>query len=115
MDRQVQVKYWASFLSLSLTLIAGWSGLKGISFALFCLGIVGAIPMILIEGVHGGGTHVENIIGGVVFVVVNILFYYFVLQWMLTRIFRKLQETRRGNRGRARSTAVRSQRSQKKL
>jgi hypothetical protein len=92
MDRQVHLKLWSSLLALLLTLVAGWSGLKGFSFALFCLGIVGAIPMILIEGVHGGGTHLENMIGGVVFVVVNIMFYYFVLQWVLARMFRMRRE-----------------------
>ena len=87
MDRQVRLKFWSSFFALLLTLFAGWSGLKGISFSLFCLGIVGAIPMILIEGVHGGGSHAENIFGGVVFVIVNVLFYYFAFQWMLRRVF----------------------------
>jgi hypothetical protein len=88
MDRRMQLKLWSSFLALALTSIAGWAGLKGFSFALFCLGIVGAIPMILIEGVHGGGTHAENIFGGVVFVLVNFIFYYFVLRWTLGRVFR---------------------------
>ena len=88
MDRHVHLNLWSWSLALLLTLVAGWSGLKAFSFALFCVGIVGAIPMILIEGVHGGGTHVENVIGGVVFVVVNVLFYYFVLRWMLARVFR---------------------------
>lgn len=97
MDRQVQLKLWSSFLALLLTLLAGWSGLKGTSFALFCLGIVGAIPMILIEGVHGGGTHVENIIGSVAFVFVNFMFYYVVLRWALARIFRMHRDTRRRN------------------
>lgn len=89
MDWQVQLKRWsAAFSALLQTLVAGWSGLKGFSFALFCLGIVGAIPMILIEGVHGGGTHAENMIGGILFVVVNVLFYYFVFQWVLGRMFK---------------------------
>jgi len=88
MDRLVKLNRWSAFSSIVLTLIAGWSGLKGFSFALFCLGIAGAIPMILIEGVHGGGTHGLDIIGGVVFVVVNFSFYYFVLRWVLGRMFR---------------------------
>jgi hypothetical protein len=36
--------------------------------------------MILIEGPHGGGSHVENIIGGTVFIVVNVTFYFFILK-----------------------------------
>jgi len=43
--------------------------------------------MILIEGVHGGGNHTQNMIGGGVFVIVNVVFYYFLLQWLLARIF----------------------------
>jgi len=97
MDRQTQLKLWSSFFAVVLTLAAGWAGLKGISFALFCLGIVGAIPMILIEGVHGGGTHIENVVGGVVFVVVNVLFYYFVFNWILAKVFKV-------HRGNCRST-----------
>ena len=87
MDRQMQLNLWSAFLAVMLTLAAGWAGLKGTSFLLACIGIVGAIPMLLIEGVHGG-THVENMIGGVVFVLVNVMFYYFVLRWVLARIFR---------------------------
>jgi hypothetical protein len=94
MDRQAQLKLSSSFLALLLTLVAGWSALKGLSFALFCLGTVGAIPMILIEGVHGGGTHAENIIGGVAFVLVNFLFYYLVFRWVFARIFGMRRETR---------------------
>jgi hypothetical protein len=78
-----------------VTLVAGWSGLKGISVALFCLGIVGMIPMFLIEGVHGGGgTRAQSIIGGIVFVSVNVIFYYFVFRWILARVFRMRREAR---------------------
>lgn len=94
MDRKVQLKVWSFSLALFLTLVAGWAGFTGFSFALFCLGIVGAYPMFLITGVHGGGTHVENIIGGAVFISINVIFYYFVLQWVLARIFRMRRETR---------------------
>lgn len=53
--------------------------------------------MILIEGVHGGGTHAENVIGGVVFVVVNVLFYYFLFQWVLGRMFNRRVATIQNN------------------
>jgi hypothetical protein len=95
MDRQTQLKLWSSLFAVVLTLAAGWAGLRHTSIVLFYMGIIGAIPMILIEGVHGGGTHNENVVGGVVFVVVNILFYYFVFNWMLAKIFKM----DRGNRG----------------
>jgi hypothetical protein len=94
MDIQAKSKFWASILALLVTLVAGWSGLKAICLPLFYLGIVGAIPMILIEGVHGGGTRAQIIIGGVVFVSVNVIFYYFVLHWILARVFRMRREAR---------------------
>ncbi len=50
--------------------------------------------MILIEGVHGGGAHLENVIGGIVFVVVNVLFYYLVFNWMFAKIFRADRRSR---------------------
>jgi hypothetical protein len=89
MVRQAQMIFWPALLALLLTLASGWSGLKGISFALFCLGIVGALPMILIEGVHGGGSHEQNMIGGAVFVIVNFIFYFFVFRWALARFIRE--------------------------
>jgi len=94
MEIQAKSKFWASILALLVTLVAGWSYLKGISVALFCLGIVGMIPTALIEGVHGGGTRAENIIGGIVFVSVNVMFYYFVFHWILARVFRMRREAR---------------------
>jgi hypothetical protein len=84
MDGQVRLKLWSASLAALLTSVAGWAGLKDIS-PLFYLGTVGAIPMILIEGAHGGGTHVENTIGGIVFAIVNVLFYYFIFHWLLGR------------------------------
>jgi len=53
--------------------------------------------MILIEGVHGGGTQASDIIGGVVFVVVNFVFYYLVLRWVLGRMFRMTGRHNPGN------------------
>jgi hypothetical protein len=101
MKRQTKLKIWSGFSALLLTLVAGWSGLTGFSFALFCLGILGAIPMIMIEGVHGGGTHAENMIGGAVFVVVNFLFYYFGPRWLLGRMFRMADGHKPGNQSQA--------------
>ena len=88
MERHVKRNLLSALLALTLTLAAGWSGLKGVSFALFCLGIVGALPMFLIEGVHGGGSHQQNMIGGAVFVIVNFMFYFVVFRWALARFIR---------------------------
>jgi len=81
-------------LAIVLTVVAGWAALKGIN-PLFYLGTVGLIPTLLIEGVHGGGTHTQNVSGGVAFVVVNVLFYYFALRWVLAHIFRMRPVTRK--------------------
>ena len=89
MDRQMQLRVCAAVLAVMLTLASGWAALKDTSIVLVYIGIVGAIPMLLIEGVHGGGTHAENMIGGLVFVLVNVMFYYFVFKWLLGRIDRK--------------------------
>ena len=94
MEMQAKLKLWSFLLALFVTLVAGWSYLKGISFALFCLGFVGVYPMLLIEGVHGGGTRAQDIAGGFVFVFVNVIFYYFVFRWILPRVFRMHRETR---------------------
>ena len=88
MDRRLRLKLWSLFFALMLTLAAGWAGLKHASVVLFCTGIVGAIPMILIEGVHGGGTHAQNVVGGVVFVAVNVFFYYWVFKWTLAKLLK---------------------------
>jgi hypothetical protein len=88
MNRQTHLKLWSSFFAVLLTLATGWAALEHTSIVLFYIGIIGAIPMILIEGVHGGGTHTENLVGGVVFVVVNVVFYYFVFKWILAKMFK---------------------------
>ncbi len=93
MDRRKQLKVWSFSFAVVLTVAAGWAGLKHASIVLFFLGIIGAIPMILIEGVHGGGTHIENAIGGSVFVVVNVLFYFLVFNWVLAKIFKEGRES----------------------
>jgi hypothetical protein len=85
----MQRKQWQrnaviSLLAITFTLIAGWAALRDVS-PLFYLGLVGAVPLILITGVHGGGTSVENTIGGTVFVIVNFAFYYVVLAWIARR------------------------------
>jgi L-lactate permease len=94
MEIQAKLKFWSFLLALFVTLVAGWSGLKATWLPLFYLGIVGAIPMALIEGVHGGGTLAQDIAGGFVFVFVNVIFYYFVFRWILPRIFRMRREAR---------------------
>jgi len=54
MDRQVKLKLSSALAAMILTLAAAWAGLKGTSILLFYVGIIGAIPMVLIEGVHRG-------------------------------------------------------------
>ena len=94
MGEWTHLKVWSFLLAIALTIVAGWAALKDIN-PLFYLGTVGLIPTLLIEGVHGGGTHTQNLSGGIAFVVVNVLFYYFVLQWVLARIFGMRRGSRR--------------------
>src|SRR5438445_722099 len=96
MNRSRQLKVWSLFFAVVLTLAAGWAALKHTSLVLFYMGIVGAVPMILTEGVHGGGTHAENMIGGTLFVVVNVLFYYLIFNWTLAKLL-KIHRDDRGN------------------
>lgn len=88
MNHRLRLKLWSFSFAVVLTLAAGWAGLNHTSVVLFYMGIIGAIPMILIEGVHGGGTNTENVIGGAVFVVVNVVFYYLVFKWILAKMFK---------------------------
>lgn len=85
-----KARLWAALLALLVAALAGWGGLSDAwpLTLLFFLGIVGAFPMMLIEGPHGAGTHVENIIGGTVFVLVNAAFYYFLFYWIFRIVFR---------------------------
>jgi len=92
----MRLRLWSGLLAVLLTVLAGWSALKDIS-PLFYLGTVGLIPTLLIEGVHGGGTHVQDMIGGAVFIVVNIVFYYFVFHWVLARASGMQHENRKNN------------------
>jgi len=52
------------------------------------VGIVGGMAMIFITGPHGGGTHEQNVAGGIVFVIVNTVVFYFLIKLSL-RLFRR--------------------------
>jgi hypothetical protein len=84
--RSQQGQFWqrkavVAVIAILITLLAGWSALRDID-PLFYLGLVGTIPLMLITGVHGGGTHVQNLIGGTLFAIVNFAFYYAVCSWL---------------------------------
>jgi hypothetical protein len=69
-------------IAIVITFIAGWAGIRDIR-PLFYLGFIGAVPMMLITGVHGGGTSLQNAIGYTVFVLANAAFYYYIVRWSI--------------------------------
>jgi hypothetical protein len=56
----------------------------GLFFA--SLGIIGAIPFILINGVHGDMEGAPGIVGGTLFILVNAATYYAIASFILKRI-----------------------------
>jgi hypothetical protein len=49
---------------------------------LFSIGFPGDVVMVLMTGVHGGGTYAENLLGGVVCVLVNTVFFYYLFKFV---------------------------------
>jgi hypothetical protein len=47
------------------------------------VGFPGDVVMILMTGVHGGGTWGENLVGGIVAVVIDTVFFYWVFRLAL--------------------------------
>jgi len=89
---QAEIKKRATLFTGALALACiSLSGLKFYSafgLCLFMVGIVGGMAMIFITGPHGGGTHEQNVAGGIVFVIVNTVVFYFLIKLSL-RLFRR--------------------------
>ena len=60
-------------------------------FALYLLGLPGALIALSITGPHGG-SHREEVIGGYVFIVANLLIDWFVAELILNKISRKRRD-----------------------
>lgn len=62
-------------LATVFSLLALW-GVLGDIIPLTYFGEIGGVPMLLINGLHGGRMPVIDTVGYTVFVAVNIVFYY---------------------------------------
>lgn len=67
---------WISALVLSCICLASIHFYSTFAFCLFMLGMPGAFAMILVTGVHGD----FNAMGGIAYVVVNTVFFFYVLK-----------------------------------
>ena len=78
-------------------LVQGWIVLKVYAswvFLLLYLGILGAIPFLLLNGVHGDSEGAAGVIGGILYVVVNGTVYYaVVVLWLRLRMRRQTRTT----------------------
>jgi len=71
--------------ALSCASVSGWHFHND---WLFLVGLPGDIVMMLMTGVHGGGTYAANLIGGIAGVLVNIFFFYYLfsfIAWLFKR------------------------------
>ena len=82
-------KRWLAIACLVAALMIGWLPLAFHSSSLFyvlMLGVIGAIPFLLINGVHGDMEGIRGIVGCVLFVVINAGIYYEISSFVLKRI-----------------------------
>jgi hypothetical protein len=78
---------WGLLLAaLLISLLCGWGGLHFIA-PLFFLGFPGGVAMlIVIGGPHGPNSHAQGVLGGVVYVIVNAVFFDYVLRFFVRRL-----------------------------
>ena len=77
--------------------VQGWIVLKVHALGIWLLwfGIVGAIPFLLINGVHGDAEGAAGIIGGILYVLTNGAVYYAIVRLILwLKEKRKLQTSK---------------------
>jgi hypothetical protein len=78
--------YGLMIAALALALLCGWGTLHFID-TFFYLGFPGAIAMMIVSGgPHGPNSHLQGVIGGVAFVIVNAVFYFFVFRFFVGRL-----------------------------
>jgi hypothetical protein len=70
---------------LLATLVQGWIVLRVYSVGAWLLyfGVVGAIPFLLLNGVHGDAEGLPGIVGGVLYVLTNGAVYYLIVTLIL--------------------------------
>jgi hypothetical protein len=82
-------------ICVAIAFAAGWIGLKWYPFGIWFiyLGIAGAIPFLLLNGVHGDTEGVAGVVGGVLFVLVNAAVYYGIVIFVVKRIRKRKKAT----------------------
>jgi hypothetical protein len=81
-------------ICVAIAFVQGWIILKMapgllVNTCLY-LGIVGAIPFLLLNGVHGDAEGPAGLVGGALFVIVNASVYYGIII-LIAKVARKLQ------------------------
>jgi len=78
-----------ALICVAVAVAVGWIPFhlhNSLGLCLGLLGIVGAIPFMLLNGVHGDMEGVRGIVGSVLFVFVNAAVYYTISSYFLKRI-----------------------------
>jgi hypothetical protein len=78
---------WLLMLAaLSTSLLCEWGALHFIA-PLFYLGFPGGIAMlIVIGGPHGPANHIQGVLGGISYVLVNTVFFFYVFRFFVSRL-----------------------------
>jgi hypothetical protein len=78
-------------ICLAIAFAVGWIAIKSTTFGLWAmyLGIVGVIPFLLLNGVHGDMEGAPGVVGGFLFVLVNAAVYYGISVLILKLIRRR--------------------------
>jgi len=74
--------------------VQGWIALKVYSIGFWVLvpAFIGAIPFLLLNGVHGDSEGAAGVVGGILFVVTNALVYYWIAR-LCAVIWRRMHNT----------------------
>jgi len=80
-------QFFTVAIATVLACISGWGYLHGIDLLAY-LGALGGMAMFMVNGAHGG-----NIFGGLVFIIVNAVVYYYLTKIAL-HVWRKIRTTR---------------------
>jgi F0F1-type ATP synthase assembly protein I len=74
---------------MCLSLLCGWGALHFV-LPLYLLGFVGAFAMVVvIGGPHGPDSHIQGVVGGIVYVIVNAVFFFYIFRFFADRLLTK--------------------------
>ena len=89
-------KRWLAVICVAMAVAVGWIPLHfhgRFAICLVYLGVIGAIPFMLLNGVHGDMEGLPGFAGGVLFVLVNAAVYYGILSFLVKRLRSRKQKT----------------------